>query len=392
MANTNLQQYPEVTGGVNGFIQRDVDRQLSIIMQNSANLMQLIQMSGERARSNKFEWQDQLIAESSTSLTANIAIHAASAAGITIAVVNSGIFLVGDVIFVDGLQPAYQITAIPDGVSVTATEIRGVALGAAAGNGRKAKFTRGQLEITTTNNAKGADFGVMKNNFTQIFRRDMEVSHEMSRQAANGIFFGQANVYDSALQNALKDITHDLYNAVTRGVGLERTGTGVAGRMNGIRQYIDVAGGNVTDAAAAAIDAAKINTILSAIYDKVSDLSNLVLVMSAGQSRKLNALDAGLVRLNDQHQNSLVGRNISGFVSDISGAADIPIILDSNMDPAEIWILDRSKLSLVPFSDVAVVPSNTPGKTADSAYAIGTYTIMVRHGEEAHGIIKNLSI
>jgi hypothetical protein len=386
----NVEQQPQVPSDNRN---RTVSQILSVHWVRQANLAQLIAIDGTPIGGPKWEWFDKTMQESFTLLTANILAHAASAAGLTITVADSSIFQVGDQVFVDTLQPAYQVTAIPNGTTLTVTEIRGVALGADAGNGERAVINRGRLEKTSAANQIGAHLGVKKQNFTQIFRSDYEVTRHAQIYSQRGGIYTETDLVVNAKDEAMKDFVYQLYHAATKGVGIERTATNVSGYMAGVRQFIDVVGGNVQDAAATALDADKINDMIAEIFnDSAMDIMSLAIAMSPIQSRKLSTLDASKVAINDPRDNRVVGNNVASWIGDISGVGAIPIFTDQNMPSNEVWFLNRDKIRMRPFEVVSDNPIPEDGTTSIKGYLYGEYTLEVRDGELAHGIIKGLTV
>lgn len=391
MADTfNVQQYPEVPTDL---LNRDVSEVLSVIFRQQQNLASIVNIDGRPIWANKYEWYDKLVEENFSTLTADILAHAALAAGLTITVADSSVFRVGDQVRVDGIQSVYSVTAIPDGVTLTVDEIRNVALGANAGNGNKIKFTRGQLEKTSPANEIGAHVGTQKVNFTQIFREDWQISEHAQDRGERGGYYTERDLVRNAEAESMKNFAYQLYNAVISGIGVERTTTATVGYMNGVRQFIDTVNGNVEDAAGAALTSTFVDNVLASIFDDVGQMINdVVIVMPTQQSRKLASVDAGQISYNDVYMDRNIGNNVGAFISSISGVSPRPIMVDQNLPAGEVWFLNKQMLTLKPFKPVQARRFQPPGETCFAGYIYGEYTLEVRQGELAHGIIKDLSL
>ena len=392
MGDTNIQQFPSISSS---YIVRDVEPMLSLI-RTKRPINEIIPIkTGSFAKNHKHEWYDQVISQKTTTLSANITAHAASATGISITVADSSIFTVGDQVLVGTLKPIYKVTAIPDATHITCTEVRGVALAANAGNGMTAKYNRGVIELSSYGTFQGADLGDQVYNYTQIFREDLQVSwHAQSFSTMNGIYPDEfKDLKAAALEQAVMNWEWELYEAITRGVRVQRSGTTVIGMMGGIREFIDVTGGNVTTASGT-LTLSDLDDTSKLIYDDMSDLSNIVLVMPPEQNQILASLDSTRIRYMDPQPTRMVGINVAGYVPNIGGSNGIDIILDANMPKDEIWFLDRSKIYLIPFNGWTLkhYEQNTPGTTADQSFIYGEYTMVVRNGAQAHGLIKNLDV
>jgi hypothetical protein len=391
--STNVGQRPDIDSD---YIVRDVEPALSLI-RTKRPINEIIPIRTDpRAIQHTHEWFDQIISQNTTTLTANITAHLALATGITITLADSSIFTVGDQVTVGNLKPVYQVTAIPGGgVTLTVSEIRNVALASDAGNGDTAKFNRGQLERTAYSTFEGADLGTKVINYTQIFRKDVEISwHAQEMSQMNGLY---TTSYDdllaTAVEQRLMDIEWELYEAITRGVKVNRASTSTIGMMGGVREFIDVSGGNVTTASGI-LTLSDLDDTSSLIYDDTSDLSNLVLVMPPGQNQTMASLETNRIRYVDPQPTYSVGVNTASYIPNLGGSNGIPIILDANMPQDEIWFLDRSRIYLIPFGSrsIALFRDQTPGTTARQSFIYGEMTLVVRNGAQAHGIIKGLTV
>ena len=106
MSLTDVQQYPTLTSTE---LVRDVEPFLDLILKNYP-VMSLLTVGGTPCVNHTHEWFDDIIEQQTTTLTANITAHAASATGITITLTDSSIFQVGDQVYIETLDPIYEVT------------------------------------------------------------------------------------------------------------------------------------------------------------------------------------------------------------------------------------------------------------------------------------------
>lgn len=388
MASTNIRQFSQLDAGFKGV---DIEALIALIW-SGFPLGQYIPFSASiKALNHKHLWYDQVYSRESTTLTGNISSHLASATGITINVADSSIATTGDRVTVDGLDPVYEITAVPGGTSFTVKEVAGIALSVGAGSGSRLVATRGEIEQTEYGTFKGADLATQYHNFTQIFRRDISVSRHAIKEAQAGQVYSVQDLFGQASAQQAKQLAAQLYTASLRGVKQERTSDAIKGYMGGVRSFVDIAGGNVLSSSGA-LTMAKLNTVAGYIYDDMNMLSDLIIVMHPSQNKVMSTFDSNLFHYNDPGINRAVGTNANQYVADIAGSQPINIVIDPQLDPSIVLFLDPSKMYLIPFQDenFRIIEENTPGVTAERAYIYGEYTLVVRNGQQAHGIIKGL--
>jgi len=390
MATDNIQQWPETPAESRV---RDVEPLLESILTKFPVTELLVVNGGQRATQNRHEWFDDQITEKGSVLTADITAHAANATGVSITVSSTANFLVADQVFIDTLSPVYQITAIPDGVTLTVTEIRGVALGSTSGNGLNITCSRAALELSSYSNFQGARLGTQVYNFTHIFRANCQLTEEEEEAARMGSIYTQTNLWQNAQARALEQLAWKMYRQITTGVAIERTGTSIHGMLGGVRQFIDVPGGNVV-AASGALTITHLNTAAQYIFEDTGDLSNIAIIVPTAQSQAIAAFDANSRRYIDPGTNTATGVNTSVFIPNISNTPPLPIYIDQNLPRNEIWFIDRRRLQLIPFGSQTMRfrEERTPGVTALQGFFTGTYTLVVRNGATAHGIINNLTV
>lgn len=388
MATTDVQRYSDLSSTD---INRSVHDFLSVLVKNYP-IMEMVNFQTDRvAVGHKFEWFDQLFSQRKTNVSTDITAHAANATGISVEVDDYTIFKIGDQLRIEGLEPIYQITATPASSTLTCKEVRGIALGSDAGSGAMVKFDRGELEITSydDDNFEGADFGDNYYNYTQIFRRDIQVSESAIDSALKGGVYTVNDLVSLATEQQLKRVAWQMYEAVTRGVKTERTGSTIRGMMGGIREFINISGGNVLSSSGA-ITLDKLNTAVGYVYDDAADLSNLVMVIPTHHNKTLATLDSNYFRYIDPADARSIGSNVTRYIPDIAQSGGIPIIVDPNMPKSEVWFVDRSQIFMVPKIMMEVRDAPTPGTTALRKYLFGEYTLMVRHGKTMHACIKGL--
>lgn len=389
----NVIERPDLSSITDAYFIRDMEPFLSVVLTKNPITREIIRETGDFATQHVHEWTDDVLQQKTSTLTANIAAHAASATGLTITVADSSIFLVDDQVFVDTIEPAYKVTAIPNGTTLTVNEIRGRELVSDGGNGKTIKYNRGQLENTSYGTPHGARFGLQKFNYTQIFRYDLEASwHEQESARLKGLY----NVNDliaNATEQGLHELGFQLYDAVTKGIAVKRESKTTKGMMNGVREYVDVSGGNVLTASGA-LSVDMLNDALKMIYDDVNDLSNIIILAPTALGQEFETLNATNLRYVNPQPSRAVGENVTSFIPSIPHARGVPIFLDPNMPSNELWLLDRSRIYLMPFGRfrLGLYEGLIPGKTATTKFLYAEYTLVVRNGAQAHGIIKGITV
>lgn len=388
-AVTDVQRYTDLSSTE---LVRDVEPLLSLIL-TKFPIMQYIPMGGTPAAQHEHEWFDDQIVQRTSTLTANITAHLALATGITISVADGTIFKVNDQVTIDEIRSVYEITSIATN-DLTCTEIRDIALASDAGNTKTIKYNRAVNEITKYDDVgfEGARIGANIKNFTQIFRFDAQVSESEQESARLGGVYTSQDLYSNAVARGFETIAWEFYQAAILGIGQKRTGS-VNGFMKGIREFIDVSGGNV-EVASGALTLALLNSLSEKIYDDMSALDQLIMVLSTKQNQTLANLDATAIRYNDPQPARAIGNNVAAFIPNISGSNGINVLVDPNLPPDEVWFLDTSRIGMIPLGSRTFKLNNaqTPGTTALQGFIEGEYTLKVRNGSQAHGIIRGLDV
>ena len=347
---------------------------------------------------HKHEWSEEVIAEITGTLGANIPNHAASAAGVTITVASTDPFRVGDQIYVDGVSAAYQITAITPSTTLTVTEIRAVAVSSDASNGASIRINRGIIEKSIPTDQSGHTFPDNEYNFTQIFRKDVEVSTNQQLVSQAGGFYPVS--IDDSLSRAsdqwLHWITYQMYRAIHEGVRIERTSSVSRGYMGGLHFWLNQVGGNLVSASGA-LTQANLDSAAGLIYDDVGTTDGLIMLVPTFQAKAISALlsDTAVMRHVDifNSTNHPIGTSVASYQPNITGLSAIPIVVDQNMPASKIYILDTRKISLHPFQTETwrLEQYQTPGAKARSAFIYGEYTLKVKNAKYAHAVISGLN-
>ena len=210
------------------------------------------------------------------------------------------------------------------------------------------KYNRSVNEITAYGDVgfEGAELGDNIKNFTQIFRYDAQVSESQQESARRGGVYTTQDLYSNAVTRGFEVIAWEFYQAAILGIGQKRTGS-VNGFMKGIREFIDVTDGNV-EVASGALTLELLNSLSEQVYDDMSALDQLVMVLSTKQNQVLAGLDANAVRYNDPQPTRAIGSNVAEFIPNISGSNGISVLVDPNLPPDEVWFLDTSRISMIP--------------------------------------------
>ncbi len=228
-------------------------------------------------------------------------------------------------------------------------------------------------------------------NYTQNF----EVAVELSDTAINSASYGNTTQMATQMTQGMYLMTQEISEQLFYGQRVQRSST-ENGSFGGLQSYIDVTGGNVVDASAAAISPALINDLgeeikrAGGIYDAI--------YTNIEQARKISAFNTS-----GNNPITQVGRNetsagsyVMNFVSDIPVAGGLisRIIVDEKVPVDTVYLINTSKIGLVPYENrgVRVVDGTQNGQDGQTALLRAELTLAVADGKYSHGVLKNLAL
>jgi hypothetical protein len=200
--------------------------------------------------------------------------------------------------------------------------------------------------------------------------------------------------FDDAVETETMDKTRALMRQLSRQVFLGRRSVGSANSpasMGGLGEFIDIAGGNVQNAASGALTSAMVHNVMQSIYEKVglSQMPDLI-VCNAWGRRKLTQIFAttNVTTFRDQEERR-GGVKVDTIVTDFG---DVGVLLDDTVRPTDVWLIRSDCIGIGPLQgkELRREPLAKVG-TSDRWMLTGGYTLEVR-GWAKHGLIKNISL
>jgi hypothetical protein len=286
-------------------------------------------------------------------------------------------FRVGHVVKVG--EELMLVTAINAGAK-TLTVVRGHAGTTAAAISDGAK-----IEVLFTEGQEGADARSARykprkrvSNLTQIFDDTVEISG--TAMAINQ--YGIDDLYESEKQKKQLELALQLEKAVINGIRYE---SGTKRMMRGVRSFIET---NVIDAAGQPINADMITQAFQAIYEKggMESGGQYVVMVPAKQKVAISKLHSDKLRITQEE-------NVRGMVVDklVNDFGSAEIVLNNNLEPNEIFILDVNRISIRPLQGREFSHTYL-GIQGDymRGMLVGEYTLEFLQ-EKAHARIKNLA-
>lgn len=243
-----------------------------------------------------------------------------------------------------------------------------------------------KIEVMFTEGVEGADARAARfkprkrvSNLTQIFDDTISISRTASVVSQYGI----DDLYEYEKQKKQIELALKLEKAVINGIKYESS-DGSVRTMGGIRSFIQT---NVDDAGGEQITYEMINDVMQDIYEAGGFASggDFKIIAPAKQKRAISAFQDSEVRLNRTENTR--GQIVDYLVSDFGQAE---IVLNNNLEPNEIFIVDVNRLSIHPLKD-SEFSHEYLGKKGDyfEGQIVGEYTLQMLQ-EKAAGRIKNL--
>lgn len=219
------------------------------------------------------------------------------------------------------------------------------------------------------------------NNVTQIFKESISVSGT----AMSVDMYGQGESADTYQYEKLKkeeELAAQLERAL---IGGKKIDNGNIRTMAGIRQFIKT---NVVDAAGQPITADMITSLSKELFERgaFNTGAKFVLMVGAKQKVAISNLQSDKVRITQQEAAN--GRVVDTLLNDF---VELPIILNNNLKPDEVFLVDIERIKIRPLADRAFhhVYEGVKGDSTNG-FVIGEYTLEF-HEESAQARIKNLA-
>jgi hypothetical protein len=230
-------------------------------------------------------------------------------------------------------------------------------------------------------------------NVTQIMQYGVNVSY--TKQAATGNLSGESILGNQPVQDelafqldmAMKRAARDIEFSFLQGTYVADTDVSTARKTRGMLEAIST---NEVAAAAAALDQAKVESLLKSMADNGAPFEQPVIMANAFQKQKLSSIYSSALSLAPRDRN-IGGVNITTIETDFG---EVGIVYDRHLPADDIIIVDLAYCKPV-FLDI-------PGKghffaeplaQTGSAYKFQIYgEVGLEYGpEQFHGKITNLS-
>lgn len=318
----------------------------------------LANRGGEVAKSYKYNWDETLIPINRETVTL------ADGSGTTLTVANAYAYQVGDLLKIE--SEVVRVTAIAS--STTLTIVRGYAGTTGAAHSSKVALNLGTaVAENSTGVASLSTNSERLYNYVQQFESAVELSDmeiaELSSEMGNPL--------NKQLERVTLAFWKRFANSVFYGVRYEDTSNGFH-TMGGVNQFLSTNATSVGGALTIAGIDAEILQIVQAGGEPDT------IVVSPYQKQKLDALDSSLVRTGKR---DTVGGNPQTMTWQ-SGILDytLDVVVDHTILDSELYILDTSKMSIIPLSNngvdgrLSVVDATQPGQSGKKKLLRGYYT------------------
>jgi hypothetical protein len=345
---------------------RDVVPLLEFVNAESPKLISRIGAGAEATR-NRHEWVEFLQGVKGVEGTAEgMVITADSAVGLA----------VGQQIQPEDTNDVYVIEGIT-GNKITVAKVR-----EDFGNPptEKTKYNVYGAPVATGSTTGEEAFiqGETKDNFTQIFRRDTN----LTGTAISTDTYDNANQMNLQVMNAMRELQYELNFTLWHGYKAQGA-KGLPAKAGGLYDFCNE---NVVDAGGDAITEADINTVVGKIIKK-GGLPNTI-VLNRALAPAISALYKDQIIIGEDSTTR------GAYVNKIKDAYGniLDVIYDDQCPKKHCWIMDINKIKLSPLQGRAFkdMDSTPAGYDGEKRTVIGEYTFEIYNAAEAFGRIINI--
>jgi hypothetical protein len=358
----------------------DVADVVSIVSPYETPLLDHLGDPARSAQSTYHEWLEDALHPNTDAI--NDASWVDAAADTSFVVDNAAYFQVGDLVQGAGSSEVMLVTAV-DTATETLTVVRGY-------GGTTAADLADDQVLTILGNAalEGADAPtarftnrVRKGNYSQIFTSSVRVSG--SDLAVRKLSL--ADELDYQKQERLREMLRDLENTVLNGVAAAANPQGSASVRRTMNGIIPSLTSNTTDASAAALTEATLNSALRSIWSNASASIDTI-VVNGFQKRKINNF---ITSSQSYAADDTTYRNLVSIYESDFGVCRV--ILSRTVPADTVLLLDSSRIDVLPLAGRSFhyKPLAASGDY-EAGEIIGEYTLELRN-ESAHGMITNLA-
>lgn len=346
---------------------RDVVPILDYINQNNPKLISKIAL-GQPAKNKTHEWTEGILAGKKIQGTAaDLVISAASAAGVAIGmklqpVSSADVYVVASILGNDITVTKLASTMDNPPSGSTVYKVYGAAVTSGSKTGEEVAWQ-----------------GVTRLNYTQIFRKDASLAGSAIATST----YDNANNMNVQVMNAMELIQTDLNFAVWHG-RKSLGGANVASQMGGL---YEACSGIVEDLSGAVLTTDAINTVVGEIVKAGGKPNTIVLPRDLAPT--ISKLYESQVIIGED---STVRGMYVNKIKDAFGNI-LEVIYDDEVPGGDLWIMDISKIRLVPMEGRAFSDkdSTLPGFDGLSRTIIGEYTLEIHNPNECFGRITDIA-
>ncbi|MEM1445184.1 MAG: DUF5309 family protein [Planctomycetota bacterium] len=293
---------------------------------------------------------------------------------------HENLFRAGDLIQQDGSREVMLVTAV-SGTDIAV--VRGY-----GGTTAEALVDTGVLRVIGNAALEGQDADearwtnrTRQQNYTQIFSATVEVSGSQLAATQAAV----ADEMDYQKQERLRELLRELENSVINGVAAANDPQGSASTRRSMRGILASCTTNVTDAGAASLSEAALNSALRGVWDQSSGNVDTI-VVNGLQKRAINQFIAS------SRGYSAGETKFSELVSVYESDFGVCRVILSRWVPADtVLLLDSSRLDVLPLQGRSFAYREL-ASSGDKrcGQVVGEYTLELRN-ENAHAVIRNLA-
>lgn len=337
---------------------------------------------------HKITWLDMSVGADSLTVDGTIA------AGVTALVVT------------DGSKARVGMALNYEDEVLVVTAVAGNTLTVLRGQGgtAAATITDGDLisieSVGREENSQAETDGIYQPEDVDNLFQTMDTGVEMSRHALATLQHGNTNDLAFQVNERMRQLAIQMNKALMRGRkmtvpigGKNRTYTG------GLGFFFDQAGANSVDHAGVALSLAAITALQAEMVVRGGG-SNTSLVVGVRLARQLQAL------VNAEYGS----QRLSDFISDQGGLVRLPsdlpviggastIVIDTNMKDDELYLVDSSRLMVVPMANGnanesgawRTMDATLPGQDGQKVRVIGDFAMEIRDSKTHHARLTNIA-
>lgn len=225
--------------------------------------------------------------------------------------------------------------------------------------------------------------GAKKQNYTQIFRADVELSNSV----LNTDTYDRASYMATQTEAALFELKCALNDAVWFGAKSKDDADDTR-TFAGLYNLYTTAGGSAETGISGELTYAKLTKLAEAVQKKGGRPD--ILICNPALGGKLSE-----IIFNKQHTviaDNVLGAHAAYFKNPVSGA-NIQIIYDSNCPIGDIWLGSRGAMELRPLGDrdLSITDASTPDKDASALKIIKECTLFIYNVYNHFGYISGMT-